>query len=624
MQLSIWLARVGSGDTDRGTAKMTSLKTRSLRTFDCRVVLKRTASAVSLAALAASTLFPMLAWAADPPPPIRKRDDHARAAAAVAVPAFNPVRVAAAETDATNSGTTAGEPTPPIARALRLLLDGNAHDKLQDPPKSWNKDRIAVEADALAAEHEALKQFYAARKDAPLWVSSDGMTEKGRALMAAIADGAAFGLDPELIPLPAMVPLPVQASRAGTEQATDAPPPDVPSLALQELALSRAALIYGRHARGGRIAKPAEMLNSNLDRKPQFLSPIVVMAELAEATDIAAALAKLHPVHPQFDKLRQAFLAETGGDGKARLTTKAKRLRANMEFWRWMWDDLGELYVFNNIPEYMQTVVRRGEVVRRAKIVVGEIGKQSSVFSRPLKEVVLRPRWRVPESIMVHELWPSLRKGGGLMRKHGLEITSKSGEPRDWRDIDWTSQDIRNYHVWQPPGPKSSLGFVKFSFPSQHTIFMHDTPDKWMFNRDQRTLSHGCLRVNNPMQLTEIVLGYDHGWDRDKIKQLIASGPLDNKVEMDKHIPIHVAYFTAWADDDGKVRLFSDIYGHEKRVTQALDGDWKKIDKGRNHLLKPVPSFGSDAIATGASSSAPHKGKKPESVADMIADALGL
>lgn len=591
---------------------------------------------VSLAALAAFTISPILAIAGDQPnsPTGNQAGDAAAVAATaaaaaaaevsaqMAIPASNPARTA--ESDATKSSADPTEQVSPIAAALRLLLDAKPPEKLQDPPKAWDKELRAAEAEALAEEHQALQQFYAARKDAPIWVTPEGMTDKGEALLTAIADAESFGLDPALIPVPATVPLPVQSSKAGDAEAIELPP-DASSLAARELALSRAALVYARHARGGRIPKPAEMLNSNLDRKPQLLSPIVILDDLADSADIAAAVAKFHPVHPQFEKLRQAYLAETGGDGKSKLTAKAKRLRANMEFWRWMWDDLGDLYVFNNIPSFMQTVVRNGEAVRSARIVVGEIGKQSSVFSRPLQEVVLRPRWRVPESIMVHELWPSLRKGGGLMRQHGLEITTKSGEPRDWRSIDWSRDDIRNYHVWQPPGSKSSLGFVKFSFPSQHTIFMHDTPDKWMFNRGQRTLSHGCLRVKDPMQLAEIVLEYDRGWDRDKIKQLIASGPLDNKVDMEKHIPVHVAYFTAWADDDGKVRLFNDIYGHEKRVTQALDGDWKKINKGRNHLAKPVPRFGSDAIAsTGTTSSAPRKSKKTESVADMISDALGL
>ncbi len=192
---------------------------------------------------------------------------------------------------------------------------------------------------------------------------------------------------------------------------------------------------------------------------------------------------------------------------------------------------------------------------------------------------------------MVHELWPSLLRGGGYMRQYGLNITTKTGEPRDWRAIDWSKDDIRNYHVWQPPGPKSVLGFVKFSFPSQHTIFMHDTPDKWMFRPAQRTLSHGCLRVQKPMELAEIALREDKGWDTDKIRELSRSGPLNNEIEIDSKIPVHLAYFTAWVDDDGRLRAFADIYGHEKRVTQALDGQWDRINKGRDHLAPVALRF---------------------------------
>ncbi len=572
------------------------------------------------------------------------------------LPAANPIRLAEAEkaaaVPATSNATDAGADTPraALAAALRARLDMPPPEALGPVPPGMDKTWAAAESNALAREHEALSQFYQVRKDAPVWVTPDGLTQKARDLITALSQAPAYGLDLDLLPVPQLdengrtavlsaaanaMPLPVLKSQAtAAASAPDrgavglaglAEEPVKPTsevLAVTELAFSRAALVYARHARGGRILHPSKMLNSNLDRKPQLLSPIVVMADLAEADDVSIALARLHPVHPQFELLRQALLKETGGNGKGRLSAKAKRLRTNMEFWRWMWDDMGELYIFNNIPEFMQTVVRRGEVVRREKIVVGEIGKQSSVFSRPLKEVVLRPRWRVPESIMVYELWPSLRKGGGLMRQHGLEITTKSGEPRDWRQIDWTKDDIRNYHVWQPPGRKSALGFVKFSFPSQHTIFMHDTPDKWMFNRGQRTLSHGCLRLKNPMELTEIVLEHDRGWSRANIKELITSGPLDNKVQMKKHVLVHLAYFTAWADEDGKVRFFRDIYGHEKRVTQALDGDWAKINKGRNHLAKPVPRFRGDAVASTAQTR--KSNRQPASVADMIADAFGF
>ena len=309
------------------------------------------------------------------------------------------------------------------------------------------------------------------------------------------------------------------------------------------------------------------------------------------------------------------------------MSAAAKRLRANMEMWRWMNEDMGDLHVFNNIPEFMQYVYKDGQIIRSEKIVAGMLDKQSSIFSRPLKYVVLRPQWRVPESIKVKELWPSLIRGGGYMRQYGLELESKDGQRARLAKIDWAKADIRNYEVVQPPGPKSVLGQVKFTFPSQHTIFMHDTPDKWMFRSSQRTLSHGCLRVQKPMDLAEIILEHDKGWDKAKIAELNRSGPLNNEVVIDKRIPIHLVYFTAWVGDDGRMKIFADIYGHEKRVTQALDGQWDKINKGRDHLA-PVQPINTAAVAQRAPAAInralPRSAQKNATMGDIIGSALGL
>jgi murein L,D-transpeptidase YcbB/YkuD len=289
---------------------------------------------------------------------------------------------------------------------------------------------------------------------------------------------------------------------------------------------------------------------------------------------------------------------------------------------------MGDFYVLNNIPEFMQYVYKDGKIVRSAKIVVGELDKKSTIFSRPLKYVVLRPAWRVPESIMVNELWPSLIRGGALMRQYGLQLETKNGQRVDWRKYDWASTDIRNFIVLQPPGPKSVLGHVKFSFPSQHTIFMHDTPDKWMFRPAQRTLSHGCLRVQNPMQLAEMVLQEDKGWDTAKVATLDRSGPLNNEIPIAKEIPIHLVYFTAWVSDGGKLKTFNDVYGHEKRVTLALDGQWSKIKKGRNHLAPVEPNFNPAAVTARSSrnetSPSRRAAQKNATLGDIIGSAFGL
>lgn len=293
-----------------------------------------------------------------------------------------------------------------------------------------------------------------------------------------------------------------------------------------------------------------------------------------------------------------------------------ERLRANMEQWRWMYDDLGDLHLIANIPEYMIDLYKDGKVIFSERIVVGELDKQTTIFTRPIRHIVLRPMWRVPESIKVKELWPSLRGSGGLMRQYGLQLETKDGRPLDWRKMDWYKEDIRNYEVVQPPGRKSVLGKVKYSFPSQHTIFMHDTPDKWMFRQKQRTLSHGCLRLRDPLKLAEILLNEDRGWDRAKIDELVKSGPLNNAVKLDKRVMIHMTYFTAWVSDDGKLKQYSDVYGHERRIKKALDGRWKQIAKGRNHLAPPKPNFTKKTRRA--------RPKKDGSVADIIGNALGL
>jgi murein L,D-transpeptidase YcbB/YkuD len=477
-----------------------------------------------------------------------------------------------------------------------------------------------VAAEAADDEREkmdqaALTEFYAARHGEGLWVTASGLKPEAKTLATEIENANAYGLDASAFKLPKL--------ENGNLTATD-----TDALADAEIQYSTAALLYARYARGGRIPDPSEMLTSEFDRRPQWIEPATVINALANTHEPDSYLRSLQPQHPQFEKLRQIYVTMLPKDGKlTKLSAAAKRIRANMEMWRWMWLDMGDFYVLNNIPEFMQYVYEDGKIIRSAKIVAGQLDKKSTIFSRPLKYVVLRPMWRVPESIMVNELWPSLIRGGGLMRQYGLQLETKDGRRVDWRKYNWATTDIRDFIVVQPPGPKSVLGHVKFSFPSQHTIFMHDTPDKWMFRPAQRTLSHGCLRVQNPMQLAEMILKEDKGWDADKVAELNRSGPLNNEIEITKEIPIHLVYFTAWVNDDGKLKTFADVYGHEKRVTLALDGQWSKIKKGRDHLAPVEPNFSPSAVAAKArdrDSRTSRSAEKNATLNDIIGNAFGL
>jgi murein L,D-transpeptidase YcbB/YkuD len=479
-----------------------------------------------------------------------------------------------------DAGKTSSDSAPPEAAPADAVASPVALPEATTPEATALKARLLAipddGTDEELKERAALFAFYGSRTYAPLWVEEAGFNEAAAGVIAELEKAQAWGLDPSDFPAPTLDAKEAGAGHLSPEARAEA-----------EVSLSLTALKYARYARGGRIMHPAEQLNSNLDRRPQLLDPAKVIDGLAAAPDKAAYLTGTHPQHVQFQRLREKYVAAVGKSGKP--NAQAKRLLANMEMWRWMHDDLGEMYLMANVPSYMIEVVMDGKTIHTERIVVGEIGKQSSIFTRSLKSITFNPMWRVPESIKVNELWPSLLRGGGLMRQYGLEVETKDGRRLDWRTMDWRNLDIRNYEVVQPAGRRSVMGYVKFSFPSQHTIFMHDTPDKWMFNAKQRTLSHGCLRLRNPLEVAKVVLAYDKGWDGAKIDELAKKGPMNNEIPMEKRIRMHLAYFTMWVADDGTLKTYSDIYGHEKRVTQALEGRWDQIAKGRDHLAPVVP-----------------------------------
>ena len=260
-----------------------------------------------------------------------------------------------------------------------------------------------------------------------------------------------------------------------------------------------------------------------------------------------------------------------------------KTLLANMEAWRWMPADPGRFHVSVNIPEFTVRVVENGAIIHTERVVTGLVDHQTPVFSDMMQTVVLQPDWVLPESIKVNEALPSLLGGGGMFYSSGLRI--KKGE----RDVDpgavnWGSANLKAYTFYQPPGESNALGQVKFLFPNKHAVYMHDTPAKHLFDSAVRAYSHGCMRVRNPVKLAEIILMHDKGWPAEKVQALLDDGPEDNRIALDTPVPVHVTYFTAVAQDDGSIKTYPDVYGHEQRITLALEGRWGEIDVPPDHL----------------------------------------
>jgi len=265
-----------------------------------------------------------------------------------------------------------------------------------------------------------------------------------------------------------------------------------------------------------------------------------------------------------------------GGDASA----DVHRIILNMERWRWMPVHLGELYVWDNIPEYTTRIVKKGETIHSAKIVVGKPSTETPVFSANMRYVVFQPEWAVPDSIKVQEILPSLRpeksyygEGGfniDILRRHNLRV-AYNGTFVDASRIDWAQTDIRRFTFIQPPGPQNVLGVVKFRFPNRHDVYMHDTPERFLLESQARAFSHGCMRVENPLRFAEIILGEDKGWSSAQIGALAAGQP-NNEITLTHPIPVHVTYFTVVADADGNVRFTGDPYGKDERLGSALAG----------------------------------------------------
>ena len=347
---------------------------------------------------------------------------------------------------------------------------------------------------------------------------------------------------------------------------------------MAELKLDLAILQYARFARGGRLvpAKVSELL----DQTPTLRDPKLVLSEIAAAEAPDVYLQSLHPKHEGFQRLRQALLLarRSGDDGEgakpAGSDKDIKRLIINMERWRWMPEDLGDIYVWNNSPAFMLYVVKDGKTIYADKTLVGTIGYATPVFTADMKTIVFNPDWNAPETVVKENILPPLQQRNySILRIHKLFV-SYNGTPVDPTQIDWNRVNGLSYTFSQKPGPANNLGKVKFLFPNRHTVYMHDTLPvrKKYFKEAARMIGHECVRMEKPDKFAAILLAEDKGWPAERVKELWDNG-VNSSVALDKKIPVHMVYFTAVADEGGKVDVSADVYGLDRKMAAALFGD---------------------------------------------------
>ena len=228
-----------------------------------------------------------------------------------------------------------------------------------------------------------------------------------------------------------------------------------------------------------------------------------------------------------------------------------RTLIVNMERCRWVSKDISNAkeLIAVNIPAYELTYFKNGEIVLQSNVVVGKTVNKTVIFSAPMKYIVFSPYWNVPSSITQKEILPAIAKNSNYLAQHNME---------------WNEGRVR-----QKPGPKNSLGLVKFLFPNSNAIYLHDTPSKHLFSRESRAFSHGCIRVAKPVELANKILGDDENWNAEKIEQAMNAGK-ESWYTLKNKIPVYIGYFTAWVDTQGTVHFYDDVYKRDEPLAALL------------------------------------------------------
>ena len=250
------------------------------------------------------------------------------------------------------------------------------------------------------------------------------------------------------------------------------------------------------------------------------------------------------------------------GESKA---ARIARVEVALEQIRWLPSDLGDRYVMLNAAAADAVYVEDGREVLSMRTVVGGLGTQTYFFQDEIEYVEFHPYWGVPRSILVNKYLPKLYGDPGYLDRNGFEVVNRKGQTVASSSVDWSAYGANvPFDVRQKPGGGNALGEMKIMFPNEHAIYMHDTPDRQLFSRDNRALSNGCVRLADPRAMAAAVLG----WSRDDVDRRVA-GP-HGRQTLPAKVPVYVTYFTAWPDEAGHVAYFNDVYSRDEKTLAAL------------------------------------------------------
>lgn len=546
---------------------------------------------------------------------------------AAAAPASVPVVVELPPAPAAPSGLEAAPAaTPNVVPPVRA-----AEPVLPQSPLAPVEQAIAraLATPASGKDQEAIAAFYGARADAPVFVDQKGLNARGKALVARFAAAGEDGLDPSAYKTPKLTGTdPDQLAQAELRLAASA---------LLYARHAQAGRFDPSRISPGitptrSFPDPLAVLNTLATApdagaalaayNPTHPGYVALKAKLAEARGTAPASTKRMPFIPDGMRIRPGdvdvrvpLLRERLGlpasraandrvydpdvveavrffqlasgleaDGVVGAGTlgllnesasprdRSAQIVANMERWRWLPRDLGQAYVMVNIPEYMVRVVDGGRVIHDTRVVVGKPESPTPLLTHDMEYVVVNPSWNVPPSIARKEMLPNLQRDPYYLARQGITI-ERNGTAVDPGSVNW-SNGLGGYSFRQPPGERNALGRIKFMFPNQHSVYLHDTPSRSLFANDRRAYSHGCVRVQDPLSFGEVIFSLGmpgDGWTEQKIGSMF--GGKERYITLKRRIPVHLVYFTTYVDGSGRLVSKPDIYGIDAKTEELLGLD---------------------------------------------------
>jgi len=287
------------------------------------------------------------------------------------------------------------------------------------------------------------------------------------------------------------------------------------------------------------------------------------------------------------------------------ITDRIDQLRVNLERLRWLGSERAREFVAVNVATYSAVYVDDGEIRWRGRAIVGRPSRQTPAFKDDLSYLRLNPSWTVPPTILRQDVLPGVRRDPDYLRKHHLRLIAADGSNVDPASVDWRRARASSfpYTLRQDPGAENALGRVAIMFPNRHSVYLHDTPIRELFAKPERMLSSGCIRIENPVALAELLIDNPAEWNRDALDAAIATGKTV-RIDLSRKIPIMLFYLTAFPDKDGRIHFRQDLYGRDQSVLAALNAPFH-ADPVEGFVVPSVNKSGVRVTARGLKIEAP-------------------